>query len=86
MSYRVLKIVKLERKYPGIINYVDSLRYQGYSYRKIAYEITKNYVVGISHESVRQYCLLREGKISIENKEKKDGELYYRIASIKSVY
>ena len=84
MSYRVTKIVKLERRYPGIINYTDSLRGQGYSYRKIAHEITKKYVVGISHESVRQYNLMRQGKTLIKNNGKKDGELYYRIASIES--
>jgi intein-encoded DNA endonuclease-like protein len=84
MSYNVSKIIKLERKYPGITNYVDSLRGQGYSYRKIAHEVTRNFVVGVSHETVRQYILIRQGKKSIEYREKKDGELYYRIASIKS--
>ena len=61
MSAKVSKLVKLERKYPGIINYTDSLRDQGLSYRKIAHEITKKYLVGVSHESVRVY-ILRQGK------------------------
>ena len=71
MSAKVPKLVKLEQKYPGIINYTDGLRDQGYSYRKIAHEITKKYIVGVSHESVRQYILTRRGENQWETKKER---------------
>jgi hypothetical protein len=83
MSYKVSKIVKLERRHIGIINYTDSLLDQGYSYRKISQMIIEKYHIGMSYESIRQYDLVKNEVRSEDKNEKKKGELYYRIVPIK---
>ena len=74
MENKIPKIIRLERQCCiGIVNLVDSLLDKGISYRKIAKEVIKKYLVGISYESIRDYDLYRKGL----RKEKQAESAFY---------
>jgi len=54
------KIIKLEKKHKGIIAMTDLLLKRGLSYRKIAKEIRKTYLVNLSYQSVRRYVAYKQ--------------------------
>lgn len=75
------KIIKMERNYCGIINYTDQLLNSGYSFRVIAKKLREKFACNISHESVRQYRLFKDGKYT---NEIVPVELYYYVKRIRS--
>ena len=82
MSARIPKLIKLEKKYSGIIAYCDILLDSGQSLRNISELLISKYHCCISYESIRIYADYRKSGASL-NKEK-ETNLYYRIAAIRS--
>ncbi len=74
----VPKIVKMEEKYPGIVNSTDKLLNEGLSYRKVAEQLRIRFHCSISYESVRQYYFFKNSSFA----DKATIDFYYVIKPI----
>jgi len=78
------KIIKLEQRgCKGIINKTDQLLSQGLSYRKIAKELMRIYLVPISYQSIKRYKDYKEQLVKDSKTNKPSYDIYICIRPIK---